>query len=337
MKGIDIMRFFRNAEIKRLAAILTAITAFGTAAASFLSPEFGIIAFVCMVLIAAAVLFFFNQRYKKIASLSADIDNLLHNNASIPFERYAEGELSILENELYKMIERLNEQQSQLTKDKLFLADFIADISHQVRTPLTSINILLSFLSEPEITQERRFEIANELFELISRIEWLINTLLKISKLDAGAILLKSENCTAEKLIKESCEPVLIPAELREIKLETEFSGNFCGDISWTAEAISNIIKNCIEHTQKGGTVKIKATDTPLFFEIIISDNGSGIDETDLPHIFDRFYKGKNSDSNSVGIGLALARMIITLQNGTVKAANSDGAQFTIRLYKSTV
>lgn len=127
--------------------------------------------------------------------------------------------------------------------------------------------------------------------------------------------------------------------ELRGQALLIHADGAFRGDLSWTSEAIGNIVKNCMEHTPEGGRIEIEATETALFSEIIIKDNGTGISSEDLPHIFERFYKGKDSDGKSFGIGLALSRMIITGQGGTVKAENRKpvGAMFTIRFYKGTV
>ena len=234
------------------------------------------------------------------------------------------------------MVIRLREQQSQLLADKKYLADSIADISHQIRTPLTSINLLVSFLSEPDITEEKRQKTIRELYELLSRIDWLITTLLKISKLDAGTIQLKREEMTMTALIKQSVEPLLVPIELRGQELQVEANGCFVGDANWTSEAIGNIVKNCMEHTSAGGKLCINATENTLYQEIVIEDTGCGIAPEDLPHIFERFYKGKNSGDKSFGVGLALARGIINTQNGTVKAENKKegGAKFTIRFYK---
>lgn len=175
--------------------------------------------------------------------------------------------------------------------------------------------------------------------ELISRIDWLITTLLKISRLDAGTVQFKQEQVSLEELLKKSCVTLLIPMELRGQALLIHADGAFRGDLSWTSEAIGNIVKNCMEHTPEGGRIEIDAAENALFSEIIIKDNGTGISPEDLPHIFERFYKGKDSDGKSFGIGLALSRMIIAGQGGTVKAENRKpvGAMFTIRFYKGTV
>ena len=160
-----------------------------------------------------------------------------------------------------------------------------------------------------------------------------------MSKLDAGTVQFVEETVPAERLLRLAAEPLLVPVELREQELIIEGTGMFTGDVSWTSEAVTNILKNCMEHTPAGGRIAVKAQENPLYFEIVISDNGSGIHEDDLPHIFERFYKGKNSDGKSFGIGLALARMIVTSQNGTVKAENmrEGGARFTLRFYKGAV
>lgn len=333
------MKLFRNPEILRTFLLYLVLSAAAVIAAFMASGNFGWLmvavcaAFIGIWLVQSA------RRYRRIAELSADIDRILHGEDHVSLNEYAEGELGILQSEVHKMTIRLREQKHSLVDDKIYLADSLADISHQIRTPLTSINLLVSLLSDPGITDERRGELSRELYRLLSRIDWLITTLLKMSKLDAGTVQFNSETVPMAELIRKSTESVAIPMELRGQELKVTADGSFIGDIGWTAEAITNIVKNCMEHTPEGGKVSVTATDNPLFAEIIISDNGSGIAGEDLPHIFERFYKGKNSADNSFGIGLALARTIITTQNGTIKAENilPHGAKFTIRFYKGTV
>jgi signal transduction histidine kinase len=225
-----------------------------------------------------------------------------------------------------------------LKQDKQYLASSIADISHQIRTPLTSINIILSLISKSDLSEERKKSLFNELDTLLRRIDWLITTLLKISRLDTGTVKFKKEKIMVSELISHAVAPIAISLDLREQEINTTITGNesFIGDLSWTVEAIENILKNCMEHTQRGGRIKITSLENALFTEIIITDNGPGIDKEDLPYLFERFYKGKNSNNQSFGIGLALARMIIVNQNGTIKAENAQkgGAKFTIRFYR---
>lgn len=333
------MSFLRNKEVRNECLLLVLITVIATIGIYVWNPLCGAGVLVVCTILNGVHLVNTYRRYQKIKDLSSDINRILHEDTHISFDKYEEGELAILESEVQKMVVRLREQQSQLLADKKYLADSIADISHQIRTPLTSINLLVSFLSEPDITEEKRQKTIRELYELLSRIDWLITTLLKISKLDAGTIQLKQENVSMKELIQKSVEPLLVPIELRAQELKIEAEGQFIGDINWTSEAIGNIVKNCMEHTPESGILKIKANENTLYREIIIEDTGCGIAQEDLPHIFERFYKGKNSSDKSFGVGLALARGIINTQNGTIKAENKKdgGAKFTIRFYKELI
>lgn len=279
-------------------------------------------------------------RYKRISELSEKINNILHGDEGVSIENCSEGELALLSSEVYKMTVRLREQKSKLMDDKVYLADLLADISHQIRTPLTSINLLVSMLSEPDMTYEKREQTVQKLYRLLSRIDWLITALLKLSKLDAGTVRFNKEHITMHELLEKACMPVRVPIELRGQHLKIESDGELSCDIAWSCEAIGNIVKNCMEHTPDDGSITLVGSDNPLYSEIKISDSGNGISSEDLPHIFERFYKGKDSvDKGGFGIGLALARMIITEQNGTIKAENSPegGALFTLRFYKSTI
>ena len=235
-------------------------------------------------------------------------------------------------------IKRQEDLRIEAAREKM-RANLLRSVSHDIRTPLTSINLLVERLSASGLTDECRHQLTNELYELLGRIDWLITTLLKISRLDAGTVQFKQEQVSLEELLKKSCVTLLIPMELRGQALLIHADGAFRGDLSWTSEAIGNIVKNCMEHTPEGGRIEIDAAENALYSEIIIKDNGTGISPEDLPHIFERFYKGKDSDGKSFGIGLALSRMIITGQGGTVKAENRKpaGAMFTIRFYKGTV
>lgn len=333
------MRLLRNLEVKKTLLLYVIVAVTATSTAFILESRFGFLMLAVCVIFLLIYLFATYRRYRRIAELAADVNQILHGDRQVAIEKYSEGELGILQSEVYKMTVRLREQQQRLQDDKIYLADSLADISHQIRTPLTSINLLVSLISEPNITDERRQKLSNELYELLSKIEWLITALLKISKLDAGTAKFKTESVTLDELLRKAAAPLLVPMDLRNQTLNISAEGEFCGDVSWTCEAITNIVKNCMEHTPEEGIIAISASDNALYTEIIISDNGSGIPKEDISHIFERFYKGKNSDDKSFGIGLALARMIITVQNGIIKAENKAprGAKFTVRFYKGTV
>lgn len=333
------MNILRNPEVKKEFLLYIGISLAASVIAFWFDPRYGIFTFVLCAVFIIVYFVCTYRRYKRIGNLAADVDKILHGDNEISLEEYSEGELAILHSEIYKMTVRLREQHQKLLNDKTYLADSIADISHQIRTPLTSINLLVQFLSEPDLSEERRQRLSHELRGLLSRIDWLIAALLKMSKLDAGTVQFKKETISLESLIHKGCSPVLVPMELRGQMLIVNAEGDFYGDISWMCEALGNIVKNCMEHTPEGGRIEINASENVLYTEIVISDNGSGIAKEDLPHIFERFYKRKNSDDKSFGIGLALARMIIVGQNGTIKAENRrpEGATFSIRMYKGTV
>lgn len=280
------------------------------------------------------------RRYRAIARLSNSIDRILHGQDEILFTDSREGELAILTSEVTKMTVRLREQTDALAADKVRLTDAIADISHQLRTPLTSMNLTVSLLSEDGLSDERRLRLTRDLSRSLRRIDWLIDALLKISKIDAGTVGFRSERVSVAELIRRAAAPLMIPMELRgqEILVHAD-SEEYTGDMQWSVEAIGNILKNCVEHTPEGGSIEISSTENALFTEIVISDSGAGFTPGDIPHLFERFYRGKNADAASVGIGLALARTVITAQNGTVAASNgkNGGAQFTVRFYKNIV
>lgn len=335
------LKYFRNPEL-RLSLFFYIIFTFIFTSIGFIIGWFdGLLILIICVLFSLAHFVVTCHRYSKIENLSNEIDSILHGRESIKLGEYSEGELAILQNEIAKLTVQLRDQSEDLRKDKKYLDDSIADISHQIRTPLTSINLIISFLSKSNLSDERRSELVNELEMLLSRIDWLISALLKISKLDAGTANLKKENVNVAELIKRSITPITIPMELREQRISIQMDGDeaYVGDLGWSVEAIGNILKNCMEHTPNGGEINIVSIENALYTEIAIWDNGSGIDKADLPHLFERFYKGRNSSDQSVGIGLALARMIITDQNGTIKVENLKecGAKFSIKFYKSSI
>ena len=330
------IKLFRNSEVCVTSLVFIGITV----AAAVLMRNSGRLAPVLAM--GASMLFTYiisaYIHYRRINDISGEIDKVLHGSDEMLWECDSEGELAILKSEIYKMTVRLREQSHDLMADKSALADALADISHQIRTPLTSINLVVTMLSRNNITIERRHKLLMELQELLSRIDWLITALLKMSKLDAGSVEMRSDELSLREVAEASSRPFLIPAEVRGQELKIEADGTFTGDLQWTCEALGNIIKNCTEHTPEGGTISIKASENTLYSEIVISDTGSGIAPEDLPHIFERFYKGSDSGDKSFGIGLALARMIISAQSGTIKAENSgSGAVFTVRFYKVVV
>ncbi len=332
---------FRNPEVKRWAfvslAFLAAWTAFCAWAAGLLA---GSLAAGGGLVLLGIWLYVTGRRYERLERLAADLDRLLHGEPLLDLEQYREGELSILINQVQKLLLRLTEQSEVLKREKVYLSDSLADISHQLRTPLTSLHLIFSRLQKETEGQERR-RLSYEGVQLLDRLDWLVNALLKISRIDAGTAVFARDWVLAKELAGKAVSPLSIPMELREQQMicEIQEGAGFMGDFSWTAEALGNIVKNCMEHTGIGGTIWLKAGENQLYTEFVIEDNGSGIDPEDLPHLFERFYKGRNSSDSSAGIGLALSRMIVSAQNGTLKAENRQegGARFVLRFYKGVV
>lgn len=335
------MKVLRNPEVRKNFTIWILLAMIFTGFSAWLDIRFGAAAAVFSFCLIGGFYFADCRRYERLEEMSLEIDRILHGSSYFDLSRFEEGELAVLTSEISKMTVRLREQADALLKDKIYLADSLADISHQIRTPLTSINLIVDFLSEDELSRERRLGLTRELMIQLSRIDGLITALLKLSRLDAGAVHMAEESVLASELVKKAADTIAIPMELRSqnLVIRTVQDGCFTGDPVWCGEAVGNILKNCMEHTPEGGTIEIVIQDNSLFTELVISDSGEGFAKEDLPHLFDRFYKGKNSDENSFGIGLALARTIIRAQNGTIQAHNSrkGSAEFTVRFYKATV
>ena len=328
-----------NKELGRGIAILTAATVILTAIGFAFSAACGVLVLIACIVIAAIHIVTEVYRYRRLQKLSADLDRLLISGTPLPITEYNEGELSILANQVQKLTLRLTEAAEVVEADKKYLADSLADISHQLRTPLTAMNLTTTMLRSADLSDEKRMELTGELRSLLTRTDWLVETLLKISKLDAGTVKLAKDTVSVSDLISRSVAPIAIPMDLRNQTLIVNCSKeSFTGDLVWSAEALGNILKNCMEHTPEGGTITVTAQETALYTKIEVEDTGHGFDPKDIPHLFERFYKGSNASQNSYGIGLALARTVITAQNGTVQAQNCDtGAKFIIKFYQQVI
>jgi signal transduction histidine kinase len=302
-----------------------------------ISPAAGILVLVSAAAYGTAFFVFTKARYKNIARLSDQIDLVLHNAERLDIDEMDEGELSILHSEITKMMLRIREQNDALRKEKEHLANSLADIAHQLRTPLTSVNLILSLLENNPEENERK-ALIQETKELFEQMDWLLTSLLRISRLDAGIVVFQREQINVTHLVNSALHPFQILMELRGIDARIDAPAGMIiqGDPGWLSEAIQNILKNCIESAGENGKIEIICGDNPLFTEITIHDSGAGFEKEDLPYLFDRFYRGKNPNASGYGIGLALCKMIITRQGGTITAKNypQGGAIFSIRFPK---
>lgn len=336
------MRLFRNKEVKKVFIVSVALTVLLTLAGLLIDIKSAALVFVACAVISGVWLYNIHKRYNLLAEYADELSRVLYGLDNIDLDEYSEGELSILNTEVKKLLRKLRDDAQLLKKEKEFLADSIADLSHQLKTPLTSIGIIVDLLKEEDLTVEHRFKLVSQLQGALNRTTWQIDALLKISKLDADMVQFQKEKFTVDDLVRRSIEPIEILMELRgiQLKISGSNSASIVGDLKWSCEAICNIIKNSSEHCKDGGVIEIIYSENSIYTEIEIVDNGKGIDDADLPHLFERFYQGKNASDNSYGIGLALAKMIITRQNGTIKAQNrkdTKGARFIIRYYKGVV
>ncbi|OEH91055.1 sensor histidine kinase [Bacillus solimangrovi] len=331
----------RHQETRTLLVIMCLITVCVTVLGAFVSFHAMVLVFISCVLLIGSAVFFTSWRYRDIEKLSNYLRQISAGDYTLDVRDNRESELSILKNNIYKVTSMLSEQSALLQKDKSKLTDAISDISHQLKTPLTSMMVMTDLLSDDELPTAKRNEFTHNLRIQIERIEWLVSSLLKLSKIDAGTVQFKKDRVKVEKLIQKALEPVLIPMDIKDqsISIKGEDNVAFTGDLNWTVEAIINILKNCVEHTPENGEITISFSENTLYTEIIITDSGKGIAKQDRPYIFKRFYKGKNANADSIGIGLAIAYSIIKSQNGDieVQSKEGEGTRFLIKFYKQVI
>lgn len=272
---------------------------------------------------------------KKIKEINDYINGINNKNYTLKIEENNNSELSRLRNELYKTTVLLKETAELSVKEKENLSTAIADISHQLKTPLTSIRIMLDNIQDdPDMEKEVREDFLMEISKQIDWISSLVISLLKIAKFDAGTIKMENEEIHVQKLIDSVIGNLAILIELKEIEIITKIDEKamFVADYKWQQEALTNILKNAIEHSNQKSKIYIETENTSVFLKIIIRDEGQGISKIDQKHIFERFYKAKNSSENSIGIGLALAKTIIEKNNGYVKVDSEVGKGTTFEI-----
>lgn len=276
---------------------------------------------------------------KKIAEINEYIKQINNKNYILKIEENDNGELSKLRNELYKTTVLLKETAEISEKEKENLSTAITDISHQLKTPLTSIRIMLDNIQDnPDMEKAVRDDFLADISKQIDWISSLVVSLLKIAKFDAGTIKMENNEINAKNLIDNIVSNLAILIELKNIEIITtvDEKATFIADYKWQQEALTNILKNAIEHSKHNSRIYITVENTNLFLKIIIKDEGSGIDKEDLKHIFQRFYKTKNSSENSIGIGLPLAKAIIEQSNGYIKVETKygEGTSFEVKYIK---
>lgn len=313
--------------------------------------------FVTGLIVTVIFIILTNRRYRALANMAANLDRVLAGERDIRLRDMSEGELAILSSEIDKVIARLNLTVDELQAEKIALSDALADISHQLKTPLTSIAISTELIRD-RLSARGDSEDLVERLRLIQtlqvRVEDLVAALLKLARIDAGVIKLVCGAVDARKLVRKSFEPLAIAFDIADVRFSADVQdgASYEGDLTWSVEALENILKNCMEHTPAGGCVSVRVTEDVLACRIRIEDTGPGIAESDLPHIFERFYRGSRDASAApsevnpagVGIGLALSKSLVTAQGGTLTAenlrdenGNVTGAAFNLVFFKAVV
>lgn len=291
------------------------------------------------VLYMAIIFIYLKQRDKKINQITQYINEIKNRKYDLNINENSEDELSNLKNELYKITIMLKEESEISRQDKEKIKMSVEDISHQLKTPLTSIMIMLDNLKDnPNMDEDTKQKFIFEISKQVDWINWLVISILKLSRLEADVVKFSNNKINVKKFIDEIIGNLEIPIEIKnqKISIEGDEDASFIGDYKWQQEAITNIIKNAIEHNKENGKITIKYEENVLFTKITIIDEWQGIAKEDLKHIFERFYKAQNSSDNSVGIGLSLAKNIIEKNNGMIncKSEIGNGTEFIVKYMK---
>lgn len=308
-------------------SVLLAALFFGSGAALFC-------ACVCLVLCAPA-LAFTRWRYRELAKLSRYLVGVYLGDRPVDIRDERPGELSALKDDLYKVTAVLESQRAALEKDRTFLRDSLSDIAHQLKTPLAAISLNAELWTQRETPDDVKADCARNADEQARRLQWLVERLLKLSRLDAKAVAFDVKEQPAGGILRHACSGFIAAMGQKQIDLSIDCPESLtcrC-DAAWTAEALANLVKNAVEHTPEGGKICVSAGANPLWDVFCVENTGAPIPEDELPHIFERFYKGRDAAPGSVGIGLALGRAIARGQRGELTAENTpDGVRFILRL-----
>lgn len=297
----------------------------------------GVGLFVFVALLAVLLLREYRRQLTEIRKLAVSLENAVKHNRPMEFRIYEEGETGLLANNVQELAVRLQETIGQLHKDKDFLKDTVADISHQLKTPLASLIIYVDLLQEGKADEAASAEFLATCRRELDRMEWLIQTLLKIARLEADALPLQISPSPIAHTVQRACDAVRRLAEERAVTVVAQSDGEAADEVPhdsrWLAEAIANLLKNAVEISPRGGQVRVRWETTPVFLRLSVEDDGPGIDERHLSHIFRKFYRASGGGSG-VGLGLPLAKSIVE-RHGGVLSANSrpeGGARFSLTL-----
>lgn len=293
------------------------------------------------ITVVILLIIYIRYNYKKekdIKDIIKCIEQINKKNYEIQIDSISEDDLSILKNEIYKTTIMLKEAAENSSKDKLNLKKSLEDISHQLKTPLTSILVMLDNIIEDSNMEEKiRNDFIVDIKRNVLNINFLVQSLLKLSKFDANTVHFVKQENDLKTIVEESIKNVSTLCDLRNINIKLNIKENskiICDD-KWQIEALTNIIKNAIEHSKNNSNIIINIENNNVYSMIEVIDFGEGIAKKDIKHIFERFYRCKNTKTDSIGIGLALAKTIIEEDKGTISVeSNKLETKFIIKYYK---
>ena len=289
--------------------------------------------FIVVLLFLLLIYYMYNRKLKKeVRVINQYLQDILNDNYELNIADYNEDDLSVLKNDIYKVTIKLKNLSNYEQREQQFLMSTLEDISHQLKTPLTALMITNDILVNNDLSKEERKEFLMREAKELEKMEWLITTLLKLSKLDSGAVKFKKEKVRVEELIDEALESLLVSLELKKVKvIKKHLDFNLICDRAWMREALTNILKNAYEHVLKNGNIIINGEDNPVYKAIIITDDGVGIKKEEIKNIFKRFYSASSS-KNSMGIGLNMARIIVQKHNGKIEVTSEPGKYTTFKI-----
>ena len=301
---------------------------------------FFILLFSAMTIIVFFLNYYqFGGFYEKIRRLTKGAKKVVDGELDVTIQDYQEGDFSKLVFSMNAMKEMIRNHKIEINREKRFLVDLLSDSSHQLKTPISSLMIYNDLMISNDLTVEQRLQFLHDSQSQLNRMNGLIQNVLKLAKLDAKAIELNKDKRSLNETIQEAVDLLKNKAEDRNIHILFNEKNEVVleHDALWLREALVNIVKNAIEHSPEGDSIRIELVENPVYRSITIEDTGEGIHDDDLPHIFRRFYKGKTSGkSDSVGIGLALSKSIIELHNGMIEVQSelAKGTRVMIRFVK---
>lgn len=291
---------------------------------------------VMSVLFIICFCMYLRRRKKDIFELQDYMDKISRGNYELEINDNSEDELSSLKNSLYKIMVYMKEQADSARIKKVMLAQSVSDISHQLKTPLTSTQVLLDNLNDnPDMDYSTRKKFIYEALNQVNGMSWMIVSMLKLSRIDAGVVEFNNENISINKIIEEAVGNLEVIAEIKNVNIEKNIDNRnedelnksdiyIKGDYNWNREALQNIIKNAIEHSNDKGTVKINITDNDVYTAVYITNRGEKLSDKQQKQIFGRYYSEAKYEDNSMGIGLPLAKAVIEKQGGYISVESDD-------------